>query len=105
MSFIPPKTFLVKPIEDAPSGGCYADVYLPSTLSLHGAKLPVGTSVPSLPAHLPTSKRFFLSLTAMIIHGGGFTMGARAETPSAQVEFLLNKGVAVVDIDYRKTPQ
>ncbi|CDZ98055.1 Carboxylesterase and related proteins [Phaffia rhodozyma] len=78
----PPKTYLFKEIEGHCSGGCYIDVYLPSVSPSEGGKTPV----------------------ALLIHGGAFIVGERGEIPDHQINYLLEKGIAVVDVDYRKAP-
>lgn len=47
----------------------------------------------------------YLASTAIMIHGGGFTLGNSAHIPYNQVNYFLDQGFAVCSIEYRMLPQ
>lgn len=43
--------------------------------------------------------------SALILHGGGFSIGSRSSIPASQVQTLASYGFVVVSPDYRLCPQ
>lgn len=82
--------YLYKQVDGVESGGCHADVYLPSGSGPH----PVGEA---------TSHH--RSYAALYIHGGGFCTGDSSTVFIGHAKYLLDRGVCFVSIDYRLLPQ
>lgn len=70
---------LFKPVPGAATGGCHADVFLPSS-----------------PKNAPI---------AITYHGGGFVICDSQHIMSGHVGYLLSRGFAVVGLEYRMAPQ
>ncbi|BEJ17067.1 hypothetical protein CspHIS471_0604680 [Cutaneotrichosporon sp. HIS471] len=72
--------YLFKPLPDTVTGGCHADVFLPTLEK--GEKAPI----------------------AITYHGGGFVICDSQHILTRHVGYLLSKGFAVVGLEYRMAP-
>lgn len=94
----PDRRFMFKKIENSKTKGCHANVWLPAT--------PKGSPIGRFGLCI-SSERLSLTVfspTALMYHGGGFTIGDAYHVPPDQVRYFQEKGFTVVSADYRLAP-
>lgn len=79
------------PVPGSDHGGCRLHVWLPGVNATEKQIVAVnpGDKVP----------------LAIMIHGGGFCLGSSFHIPFAQVNYFLDRGIAVCSLEYRLLPQ
>ncbi|BEI86726.1 hypothetical protein CcaverHIS002_0700720 [Cutaneotrichosporon cavernicola] len=74
--------YLFKEVAPSMTGGCHADVWMPLKDKVKGGRVPVGITY----------------------HGGGFTTADSQHVFTGHIEHLLERGFAVVSLEYRMCP-
>lgn len=79
------------PVPGSDHGGCRLHVWLPGVVKT-GKEIVLVKTGDKVPL-------------AIMIHGGGFCLGSSFHIPFAQVNYFLDRGIAVCSLEYRLMPQ
>jgi acetyl esterase/lipase len=91
---------LFKPVDNCETDGCHMEVWLPDGVD--------EASKGAIPIASESQYETLLSNAdkkAVVLHGGGYVLGACRDIPYNQVQYYLDHNIAVVTVEYRLLPQ